>query len=74
LEVIYENTREGEFSQMVPDKKRNTAELKVMLLDISKAKSELNWSPKTSLPDGIRHEMIWAEKNLHRWEKVFYST
>jgi UDP-glucose 4-epimerase len=73
LEVIYEQTEEGEFSKLVPDKKRNTAELKVMLLDVAKAKSELGWTPKTKLVDGLRNEINWASNNMHRWEKVFYS-
>ncbi|MFN4973373.1 MAG: NAD-dependent epimerase/dehydratase family protein [Bacteroidota bacterium] len=73
LDVLFENTQEGEFSKLVPDKKRNTAELKVMLLDISKAKNELNWQPKTVLVDGLRNEINWATANINRWEKVFYS-
>lgn len=73
LQVIFEKTEEGEFSKLVPDKKRNTAELKVMLLDISKAKEELGWEPKTSLLDGLRNEINWAAENMDRWEKVFYS-
>jgi UDP-glucose 4-epimerase len=73
LEVQFENTPEGEFSKLVPDKKRNTAELKVMLLDISKAKKELKWEPQTSLTEGLKKEIEWASRNMHRWEKVFYS-
>lgn len=73
LEVLFENTSEGEFSQLVPDKKRNTAELKVMLLDITKAKNEIGWLPKTSLVDGLKNEIEWASQNLARWDKVFYS-
>lgn len=73
LEVLFENTQEGEFSKLVPDKKRNTAELKVMLLDVQKAKNELNWQPKTKLVDGLKNEIDWASANINRWEKVFYS-
>lgn len=73
IQVVFENTEEGEFSKLVPDKKRNTAELKVMLLDIVKAKRELGWEPKTALVDGLRNEINWASENIDRWEKVFYS-
>ncbi len=73
LSIIYENTEEGAFSKLVPDKKRNTAELKVMLLDVTKAKTDLGWEPKTDLVDGLRNEVIWASSNINRWEKVFYS-
>jgi UDP-glucose 4-epimerase len=73
LEIILENTQEGEYSKLVPDKKRNTAELKVMLLDITKAKNELNWQPGTKLLEGLKNEIDWASSNITRWEKVFYS-
>ena len=70
LDIIYENTPEGEFSQLVPDKKRNDAELKVMLLDVSKAKAELDWEPSTPLREGLHKELVWAQNNLKRWEKL----
>lgn len=73
LQVVYEKTKEGEFSKLIPDKKRNTAELKVMLLDVSKAKVELGWEPAVNLKEGLRSELNWAEKNMERWDKVFYS-
>jgi UDP-glucose 4-epimerase len=73
LELIYENTPEGEFSKLVPDKKRNDAELKVMLLDITKAQTELGWQPTTSLFEGLQREILWATENIHRWEKVLYT-
>lgn len=71
LETIYENTSEGEFSKLIQGKKRNTAELGTMLLDISKAKNILGWEPKTSLFEGLQKEYKWATDNLQRWEKVF---
>jgi len=73
LKIVFENTKEGEFSKLVPDKKRNMNELKVMLLDCKKAKSELGWKPHTILKEGIKREMMWASQNLKRWDKVFYS-
>jgi UDP-glucose 4-epimerase len=70
---IFEPTAEGQFSTLVPDKKRNTAELKVMLLDVALANKVFGWTPKTNLVDGLRNEITWARSNLDRWEKVFYS-
>src|ERR1041385_5229232 len=45
IPVIHEATSEGEFSKLVPDKRRNTAELGVMLLDIRKATADTGWIP-----------------------------
>ncbi|WP_406656587.1 NAD-dependent epimerase/dehydratase family protein [Methanolobus sp. ZRKC2] len=72
--IIFEETKEGDYSKLVPDKKRNTAELNVMLLDIEKAYKELGWKPKTALEQGIRNEMIWAVNNLEYWNKIHYTT
>lgn len=71
LSVTYEETKQGEFSKLVEGKKRNTAELGTMLLDMKKAKSILDWEPKTSIHQGLLKEYQWAEKNIHRWEKIF---
>lgn len=71
LKVIYEDVKEGEFSKIIKGKKRNTAELKKMLLDISKAKDILGWEPKIKLIDGIRKEYDWAKNNILRWNKIF---
>lgn len=73
LEVLFEQVPEGTFSNLVPDKRRNSAELKVMLLDCSKAYRDLGWQAKTPLLEGIRSEIEWADKNLHRWEKISYT-
>lgn len=74
LDVIYENTAEGQYSRHIPDKRRNTSELKVMLLDISKATADLAWKPEISLQEGLKREMEWASHNLNRWEKVLTTT
>jgi len=71
LEVIYENTKEGEFSKIIDGKKRNTAELGTMLLDMSNVKEIMDWEPKTKLIDGLRNEFNWAKKNISRWDKIF---
>ncbi len=73
VEIIYEDTREGEFSKLVHDKKRNIAELKVMLLDNSKAKKDLDWQPEIALIDGLKKQIKWATENIERWEQVYYS-
>jgi len=71
LKVIYEDTKEGEFSKIIKGKKRNTAELRTMLLDINKAKDILGWEPITKLTDGMRNEYNWAKNNISRWDKIF---
>jgi UDP-glucose 4-epimerase len=71
--VIHEETEEGEFSKIVPNKRRNPAELKMMLLDPAKTNKELNWKAEITLREGIKRELIWASKNLHRWENIHYS-
>lgn len=74
LEILFEDTKEGEFSKLVGDKKRNAAELKTMLLDISKANRLLAWEPRTSLRDGLKAEFDWAKQNLSRWDKINYTS
>ncbi len=73
IEIVHEETPEGDFSKLVPEKRRNSEELKTMLLDISKARSELGWQPMVPLEDGIKSEMSWLENNMHRWKKVLYT-
>lgn len=70
---LFEQVNEGEFSKEIPDKKRNTAELKSMVLNAGKAKTRFGWQPTVTLQDGIRQEMEWAKRNPGRWERV-YST
>lgn len=72
-DIIHEQTEEGEFSKLVVDKKRNPAELKTMLLDVSKAKNELGWEPEVMFREGIANEMRWCLENLDRWQKVHYT-
>ena len=73
LRPIFENTPEGEYCKLVPDKKRNTSELKIMLLDISKAKREIAWKPSVTLCEGLRREIEWASENSGRWDKILYT-
>jgi UDP-glucose 4-epimerase len=73
MEPIFELVKEGEFSKEVPDKKRNTAELKSMVLDATKAADLVGWKPRVNLVKGIQLEAEWARENIERWERV-YST
>jgi UDP-glucose 4-epimerase len=73
MQPQFEDTPEGEFSKLVPEKRRNTAELKRMLLDPRKAESLLGWKQVVPLREGLRLELQWAANHLSRWEKVRYS-
>jgi nucleoside-diphosphate-sugar epimerase len=73
LEPVYEETAEGEFSKLVPDKKRNAAELKTMLLNVDRARRTLGWQPATTLAEGLQREYAWAADNLQRWESIRYT-
>lgn len=66
--VIFENTPEGSFSELVPYKRRNAAELQSMWLSIEKARRVLGWTPQVALIDGIQKEFSWAASNLVRWQ------
>lgn len=70
---VFEDVAQGNFSGLIPDKRRNTAELRSMVLDVTKARRELGWEPEVNLREGILREMEWAVENLDRWERV-YST
>ena len=73
LKPLYEATSEGEFSTLVEGKKRNSAELRSMLLDISKARHLLGWRPQVPLAQGLRREFVWAKTNPRRWQKINYT-
>ena len=73
LVPVFEETAEGDFSKLVPEKRRNSAELKRMLLDPAKAERVLGWQPEVALDDGLRREYVWARDNLSRWDKVRYT-
>lgn len=71
LKPIYENVSPGQFSSEVPDKKRNLAELKRMVLSPYRAKATFDWEPTVRLEEGLRKELDWARKNPERWARVF---
>ena len=72
-EVVFENTPEGEFSKLVSDKRRNPAELRMMLLNPGKATRDLGWEPEVDLCEGVTREISWAASNLDRWDRVHYT-
>jgi UDP-glucose 4-epimerase len=73
LETVFEDVAEGSFSKLVPDKKRNAAELKTMLLDCALARRELGWSAEVPLKVGLRRELEWLEANPRRWGRIRYT-
>jgi len=71
--VLHEQTAEGEFSALIPDKRRNAAELQVMLLNPAYATATLEWKPIRALRDGLSEELSWARENRHRWTRIRYT-
>lgn len=65
--VVFEEVKEGDFSKHMK-RRRTPQELKVMCLDVSKAKQKLGWEPKTDLKDGVQKEINWARENLDKWK------
>ncbi|MFU2207848.1 NAD-dependent epimerase/dehydratase family protein [Solidesulfovibrio sp. C21] len=72
-EVITENLPEGGVSQLVTDKKRNTDELKSMILDPGEAERLLGWNAVIPLEEGLRREYEWARANPGRWDSIRYT-
>lgn len=72
-EVVHEDTEEGAFSRLQPDKRRNSAELKTMLLDPSLALRVLGWKPLKKLADGLAEEWAWIRAHPHRWTSIRYT-
>ena len=72
-QVIHEDISQGQTSSLVPGKRRNTDELKSMVLDPTKAETLLGWRPKVGLAEGLRLEYDWARSNPGRWADITYS-
>lgn len=72
-DVLFENLIEGDTSQLVKGKKRNSAELKSMILSPDKATRILDWSPTITLKEGLQREYVWALNNQHRWKTINYT-
>jgi UDP-glucose 4-epimerase len=67
LNPIFENPHEGDFSRLVPYRRRIPGELLNMVLDIKKAREELGWKPKVKLEEGIRTEIDWIKEKPTLW-------
>lgn len=48
-------------------KEGRTQDVQKSILDISRAKSELDWKPTISLPQGIARTKFWLENNTALW-------
>jgi len=72
-DIVFEDVKEGSNSKIIPLKRRNPAELKMMLLNPKKAQDDLGWRPETALTEGLKNEILWARENIARWEKIAYT-
>jgi UDP-glucose 4-epimerase len=73
IKIIHENVKEGQQSKLVPQKRRNLADLEGMCLSFEKAKKELVWEPEVSLEEGIKLSMDWYKENKDRWRTIRYT-
>lgn len=65
--IIFEDTKEGEVSKLIPYRRRITCELQKMYMSIEMAKRVLKWRPKISLTEGIKKELAWLKENPSAW-------
>lgn len=72
-DVIHEELAQGQTSQFVTGKRRNTDELKSMVLDPTRAAEILDWKPAIDLDEGLRRSFEWAKANPHRWSNIRYT-
>lgn len=70
LKTVHENISEGAVSKIMPERVRLPAELRTMVLNPARAKSDLGWSAQTDLRAGIHRQIEWLKENLKRWETV----
>lgn len=68
LDPIFEDPPQGSYSKSMPYRRRIPGELINMVLDVKKAKKELDWNPLVKLEDGIRAEVGWFAKNYSCWQ------
>jgi len=71
-EPIFEELKEGEFSNQIEGRMRLQAELETMILCNKKALNDLNWVPNITLNEGIVKEMNWLKENSNRWVNMQY--
>jgi UDP-glucose 4-epimerase len=69
-EPLFEDTAEGETSRAMPDRIRLPQELKMMVLDPTRAHEVLGFRAQTSLADGLAREWEWIARNPGRWETL----
>lgn len=70
---IFEDIKPGERSSIVEENRlRLPAELKMMVLDSTKAKTMLGWEPEVILESGLTEEYNWLKGNSNRWTKMSY--
>lgn len=72
VRIVNEDVPESGESTLVKKRRRIPLELKTMVLGISKASSELNWTPKVELKDGVARELAWIRENPEFWENEVY--
>lgn len=68
LDPVFENAPQGNYSKLMPRRRRIPGELIDMVLDISKARRELGWKPRVKLEEGIRMQVEWFTKSLSIWQ------
>jgi nucleoside-diphosphate-sugar epimerase len=57
-----------------PTRIRPTAsEVNRLICDASRARADLNWTPGTSLEDGLRRTVDWVGKNLSAYKPAIYN-
>lgn len=66
--IVFEDTKEGEISKLVPYRRRLPGELRKMYMSIEKAKKILRWRPAVSFVEGIQREVAWIKKNPSAWK------
>jgi UDP-glucose 4-epimerase len=71
--IVYENVQPGQRSKIVDEQRlRLPSELQAMVLDPTKARELLGWSPKVDLRDGLKLEWDWLLEHRDRWRKMSY--
>jgi UDP-glucose 4-epimerase len=72
LQPVHEQVEVGGRSKLADGRQRLPSELEIMVLDPSKAKQALDWSPLVPVEDGIARELDWLAANGERWTEMHY--
>jgi len=67
LEVIYDNPEEGSVSRFQPERIRLQGELENFVLDYSRVRKILCWSPRMDFHEGVSEEIGWILSCPERW-------